>query len=461
MACAELSESSARRTSRSGCSTGSSGSNIAAMIRAGICTIDGRPARAAPGRGQARQSRARARRRIRSAARRHRAHPLGDPRRADRRQRPPAHRRAGGAGPQRHHREFQAAARRADRRGAHVRERDRQRGRRPSRRARDRARRVAAGRGRGGAAAADGAFAIAFLFRDHPDLIIGARHGRAADRRLWRGRELSRLGRAGGGAVDPAHRLSRRGRLGGRPARPRSRFSTATTSRSSARSSNSARPRRRSRRAITATTCRRRFSSSRSWLPRLSKATSARSRARSRCRSPRPISESSTALTIVACGTSYYAGLVAKYWVEQFARVPVDIDVASEFRYREPVLEPGGLALFIQPVGRDRRHARRAAPRARRGAAHRGRRQRPDQLDGARGRPAAADPRRAGDRRRLDQGVHLPAGGARRARREPRAGQGPADAATRRKRSSRTSRRRRRRSTPRSAMTRTSRRWRI
>src|SRR6476469_3602553 len=56
-------------------------------------------------------------------------------------------------------------------------------------------------------------------------------------------------------------------------------------------------------------------------------------------------------LTIVACGTSYYPGLVAKYWVEQFARVPVDIDVASEFRYREPVLEPGGLALFISQSG--------------------------------------------------------------------------------------------------------------
>ena len=56
-------------------------------------------------------------------------------------------------------------------------------------------------------------------------------------------------------------------------------------------------------------------------------------------------------ITIVACGTSYYAGLVAKYWFEQFARVPVDIDVASEFRYREPVLEDGGLALFISQSG--------------------------------------------------------------------------------------------------------------
>ena len=56
-------------------------------------------------------------------------------------------------------------------------------------------------------------------------------------------------------------------------------------------------------------------------------------------------------ITIVACGTSYYAGLVAKYWFEKFARVAVDIDVASEFRYRDPVLEPGGLALFISQSG--------------------------------------------------------------------------------------------------------------
>jgi glucosamine--fructose-6-phosphate aminotransferase (isomerizing) len=56
-------------------------------------------------------------------------------------------------------------------------------------------------------------------------------------------------------------------------------------------------------------------------------------------------------VTIVACGTSYYAGLVAKYWIEQFARVPVDIDVASEFRYRDPILEPGGLSLFVSQSG--------------------------------------------------------------------------------------------------------------
>jgi len=56
-------------------------------------------------------------------------------------------------------------------------------------------------------------------------------------------------------------------------------------------------------------------------------------------------------VTIVACGTSFYAGMVARYWFEQFARVPVDLDVASEFRYRAPVMGPGGLALFISQSG--------------------------------------------------------------------------------------------------------------
>jgi glucosamine--fructose-6-phosphate aminotransferase (isomerizing) len=56
-------------------------------------------------------------------------------------------------------------------------------------------------------------------------------------------------------------------------------------------------------------------------------------------------------ITIVACGTSFYAGMVAKYWLEQFARVPVELDIASEFRYRAPVLEEGGLALFISQSG--------------------------------------------------------------------------------------------------------------
>jgi glucosamine--fructose-6-phosphate aminotransferase (isomerizing) len=54
---------------------------------------------------------------------------------------------------------------------------------------------------------------------------------------------------------------------------------------------------------------------------------------------------------ITACGTAYYAGLVAKYWFERYARLTVDIDVASEFRYREAPMAPGGLALFISQSG--------------------------------------------------------------------------------------------------------------
>jgi|TARA_R100000501_G_scaffold17783_2_gene33842 glucosamine--fructose-6-phosphate aminotransferase (isomerizing) len=58
-----------------------------------------------------------------------------------------------------------------------------------------------------------------------------------------------------------------------------------------------------------------------------------------------------TRVTIVACGTSSYVGMVGKYWIEQLARVPVEVDVASEYRYRDPVIEKGQLALFISQSG--------------------------------------------------------------------------------------------------------------
>jgi glucosamine--fructose-6-phosphate aminotransferase (isomerizing) len=56
-------------------------------------------------------------------------------------------------------------------------------------------------------------------------------------------------------------------------------------------------------------------------------------------------------ISISACGTAYYAGLIAKYWFERFARLPVEIDVASEFRYREAPFSPGGLAIFVSQSG--------------------------------------------------------------------------------------------------------------
>jgi glucosamine--fructose-6-phosphate aminotransferase (isomerizing) len=58
-----------------------------------------------------------------------------------------------------------------------------------------------------------------------------------------------------------------------------------------------------------------------------------------------------TKVTIIACGTSYHAGMVAKYWFEQIARIPVEVDIASEFRYRGAAMPQGGMALFISQSG--------------------------------------------------------------------------------------------------------------
>jgi glutamine---fructose-6-phosphate transaminase (isomerizing) len=56
-------------------------------------------------------------------------------------------------------------------------------------------------------------------------------------------------------------------------------------------------------------------------------------------------------ISITACGTASYAGYIAKYWLERFARLPVEIDIASEFRYREAPLRKGDLAIFISQSG--------------------------------------------------------------------------------------------------------------
>jgi glutamine---fructose-6-phosphate transaminase (isomerizing) len=56
-------------------------------------------------------------------------------------------------------------------------------------------------------------------------------------------------------------------------------------------------------------------------------------------------------ITVVACGTACYAGWVAKYWLEKVARIPVEIDIASEFRYREAPMPEGGVALFVSQSG--------------------------------------------------------------------------------------------------------------
>jgi glucosamine--fructose-6-phosphate aminotransferase (isomerizing) len=56
-------------------------------------------------------------------------------------------------------------------------------------------------------------------------------------------------------------------------------------------------------------------------------------------------------ISITACGTASYAGFIAKYWIERLSRIPVELDVASEFRYREAPLRKGDLAIFISQSG--------------------------------------------------------------------------------------------------------------
>jgi glutamine---fructose-6-phosphate transaminase (isomerizing) len=56
-------------------------------------------------------------------------------------------------------------------------------------------------------------------------------------------------------------------------------------------------------------------------------------------------------ITIIAAGTSFYSGMLAKYWLERIGRLSVEVDIASEFRYRQPEMPPGGVALFISQSG--------------------------------------------------------------------------------------------------------------
>ena len=56
-------------------------------------------------------------------------------------------------------------------------------------------------------------------------------------------------------------------------------------------------------------------------------------------------------VTVSACGSAYYAGLVGRWWLEQLARVPTDCEVASEFRYRASPMPVGGLGLLVSQSG--------------------------------------------------------------------------------------------------------------
>ena len=111
-------------------------------------------------------------------------------------------------------------------------------------------------------------------------------------------------------------------------------------------------------------------------------------------------------ITISACGSAFYAGLVGRWWFEAIARIPTDADVASEFRYRTPPLPKGGLGLLVTPVGRDRRHHGGAALHARAGQHVLSIVNVPESSMARESRRSAGNRGGPGDRRRQHQGVH-------------------------------------------------------
>ena len=129
-------------------------------------------------------------------------------------------------------------------------------------------------------------------------------------------------------------------------------------------------------------------------------------------------------IIIIAAGTSFHAGLVAKYAIEHWTRIPCEVDLASEFRYRDPIIDRDTMVIAISQSGETHGHADgppARTPATREGARHL-QHQRGD--DSARVRRRHLHPRRPRDRRRVDEGVpdadrRLPAAGA-----LPRAGAG-------------------------------------
>ncbi len=173
---------------------------------------------------------------------------------------------------------------------------------------------------------------------------------RAAGGRVRRGRDVPRLRQPGAGAADPAHRLPARRRLGG--AGPRRRDASSTGRAAGAARGAAHRPyRRRDRQGR---------------LPPLHGEGAARAPERHRPGAAahdrpgdphrghaRPAVRPGHVprATVTACGSAFYAGLVGRHWLEAEARLPCDADVASELRYRDPPLPPGGLALLVSQSG--------------------------------------------------------------------------------------------------------------
>ena len=123
------------------------------------------------------------------------------------------------------------------------------------------------------------------------------------------------------------------------------------------------------RRAATTTSCSRRSPSSRrrSPTPCWAGSTTTAGCAWTRCGCPTTDLREVDKIVIVACGTAYHAGLVAKYAIEHWTRIPCEVELASEFRYRDPILDPHDAGHRDLPVRRDHGHPDGAAARPRAG----------------------------------------------------------------------------------------------
>ena len=285
-----------------------------------------------------------------------RPHPLGHPRQPHGRERPPPPRlhRPGGRGPQRDHREPHRAGRGAGgRRATGWPRRPTPRSWPTSSRRSWPAGRPLAEALRAVVARLRGSFSVAAVSADEPEAIVAARRAAPLVVGVDDGVGAARLGHPGPARSDPAavrprrrpggrarpgdpagHHL-RRERGGARPALP----STGTS-----------RP---PRRAATTTSCPRRSTSSpRRWPTPCSTGASPTAASASTS------SASTTAelaavdkVFIVACGSSYHAAMVAKYAIEHWARLPTEVDIASEFRYRDPVLDRRTLTIGVSQSG--------------------------------------------------------------------------------------------------------------
>ena len=308
--------------------------------------------------------------------------------------------------PQRDRRELPRADASARRRGPHVHLRDRRRGRRaPASSAHYDGDLVEAVRA--AFAELEGHFAFVVIHHDHPDLLVGVRHQTAARRRRRRRRDVPRLERRG---VPRARRAACSSPTTARSSRsrPRARSSTRRTARRRARDVELDWDDEGAEKAGYETFMLKEIYEQPEAVarddrrPRPPRHARPRGPRHDRAGAPATCAASS----IVACGTAYHAGVVGRYVIEEWARVPVEPDIASEWIYRNPVIDRGHARDRHLPVRRDARHDRgdEARPRARR--AHRRDHEHDGLADHARGRLRALHARRPRGRRRRLEDVH-------------------------------------------------------